>query len=828
MVLRPDEFTDAARQALHDSQQIVRRYRHTQWDAEHVLMALLEQPKGVVADTLAAIGADAEPLRQRLHALLERTPKANQPTNQIYQTPRASQLLYSAKAESERLQDDYISAEHLLIALTQDEQDPAARLLAAHGVTREAVYRALQSVRGAQRVTDPRAESRYNSMERFTIDLTQLAADGKLDPIVGRDAEVARVMQTLIRRTKNNPVLIGGAGVGKTAIAEGLAQRIVAGDVPAELKERRVLALDMGGLVAGAKFRGEFEERLKAVLDEVREAQREIILFIDEIHTVVGAGASEGAVDASNMMKPALARGELQALGATTEEEYRKYIERDAALERRFQPVLVEEPDEQTAVEMLKALRPRYESHHKLRVDDDALAAAVRLSARYISDRLLPDKAVDLIDEAASKLRIDAQLLPAHLKDAERRLRRLADDEAAAADIADYERAATLRAERIRLQAEFDAGRNEFGRNELGKNELGGSVSATDGATVRAEDIGSLVAIWTGIPVARLLESEADKLIHMEERLHERVVGQDDAISAVSDAIRRARAGLKDPKRPIGSFIFLGPTGVGKTELARALAEYMFDDEQNMVRLDMSEYMEKHAVSRLVGAPPGYVGYDEGGQLTEAVRRRPFRVILFDEIEKAHPDVFNMLLQILEDGRLTDGQGRTVDFRNTLVIMTSNLGTSEAGRRSAGFATGGGAQGRSDAARMRASVDDALRRAFRPEFLNRLDETIVFEPLTAEQVRRIVELLLQDMQARLAEHGVSITLTAAAQDWLADAGFDRAFGARPLRRAIQRHIENPLSKGIIAGEYAAGDEICVDAAEDGLVFDKVGEQAKAA
>ena len=807
MVLRPDEFTDAARQALHDSQQIVQRYRHTQWDAEHVLMALLEQQGGVVADVLATTGADARQILQPLHEAMERTPKANQQTNQIYQTPRASQLLYSAKTESERLQDDYISAEHLLIALTQNEQDPAARLLAAHGVTREAVYQALQSVRGAHRVTDPQAESRYRSLDRFTIDLTQLATDGNLDPIVGRDKEVARVMQTLIRRTKNNPVLIGGAGVGKTAIAEGLAQRIVSGDVPDELKDRRVLALDMGGLVAGSKFRGEFEERLKAVLDEVREAQREIILFIDEIHTVVGAGASEGAVDASNMMKPALARGELQAMGATTEEEYRKHIERDAALERRFQPVLVEEPDEDTAIEMLKALRPRYEAHHKLRVDDDALAAAVRLSARYIPDRLLPDKAVDLIDEAASKLRIDAQLLPAHLKDAEHRLRHLADDEAAAAELADYERAAKIRAERLRLQAEFDSERSAHN----------GAEGDQDYTVVRAEDIGSLVAIWTGIPVDRLLESEADKLLRMEERLHERVIGQDAAIVAVSDAIRRARAGLKDPNRPIGSFIFLGPTGVGKTELARALAEYLFDDEQNIVRLDMSEYMEKHAVSRLIGAPPGYVGYDEGGQLTEAVRRRPFRVILFDEIEKAHPDVFNALLQILEDGRLTDGHGRTVDFRNTLVIMTSNLGTAEASRRSAGFATGGG---QSDESRLRASVDDALRRAFRPEFLNRLDETIVFDPLSAEQVRRIVELLLADTQSRLQEHGVSIYPTDEALDWLADAGFDRKFGARPLRRAIQQHIENPLSRGIIAGEYGAGDVVHVDASEDGLAFSK--------
>ena len=805
MVLKPDDFTDAARQVLHDSQQLVQRYRHTQWDTEHVLMALLEQQQGVSADLLAAIGSDVQQLRQRLRALLEQTSRPSQPTDQIYQTPRIGRLLYGAKAEADRLQDDFISSEHLLIAMTQDEQDASARLLAEHGITKETVYQALQKVRGSHRVTDPQAESRYNSLERFTIDLTQLARESKLDPIVGRDDEVSRVMQVLIRRTKNNPVLIGGAGVGKTAIAEGLAQRIVAGDVPAELKGRRVLALDMGGLIAGAKFRGEFEERLKAVLDEVREAQREIILFIDEIHTVVGAGASEGAVDASNMMKPALARGELQAMGATTEEEYRKYIERDAALERRFQPVLVEEPDEETAVEMLKSLRPRYEAHHKLRLEDDALTAAVRLSARYISERLLPDKAVDLIDEAASKLRIDAQMLPAHLKDAEHRLRHLEDEESAAAEMAKYEHAAELRSERLRLQAEFDSERDN----------ISGRKGSRDYDVVHAEDIGSLVAAWTGIPVDRLLESEADKLLRMEERLHERVVGQDAAIVAVSDAIRRARAGLKDPNRPIGSFIFLGPTGVGKTELARALAEYLFDDEQNMVRLDMSEYMEKHTVSRLIGAPPGYVGYDEGGQLTEAVRRRPFRVILFDEIEKAHPDVFNALLQILEDGRLTDGHGRTVDFRNTLVIMTSNLGTSEASRRAAGFVT---TDTRSDSVRLRASVDDALRRTFRPEFLNRLDDTIVFEPLTQEQVRHIVDLMLREVETRVSEHGVSITLTDEAKDWISESGFDHTYGARPLRRSIQRHIENSLSRGIIAGEYAEGDTVQVDANDDGLVF----------
>ena len=816
MALRPDEFTDAARQTLVESQQAVKRFNHSQWDAEHVLITLLEQQEGVIADLLTEIGADVPRIRDRARQTLDALPTLSGGSSApIYQTPRLSRLLYAAKAESERLQDDYISIEHLLIAITSDSQDPAARLLADFGVTQEAVYQALQKVRGDRRVTDPRAESAYRSLERYSIDLTQLARDGKLDPIVGRDNEVARVMQTLIRRTKNNPVLIGGAGVGKTAIAEGLAQRIVAGDVPAELKERRVLALDMGSLVAGAKFRGEFEERLKAVMDEVTQAQGEIILFIDEIHTVMGAGAGEGSMDAANMMKPALARGELQALGATTEEEYRKRIERDAALERRFQPVLVEEPDEDTAFEMLTALRPRYEAHHKVRIQDDALKAAVRLSARYISDRLLPDKAVDLIDEAASKLRIDAQMLPAHLKETEHKLRHLESEETAAAEMADYERAAQLRSERLRLQADFDA--------ELA--ELGKPADAQPQDLVTAERIGSLIATWTGIPVDRLLESEADKLLHMEDNLSRRVIGQQDAIAAVSDAVRRARAGLKDPNRPIGSFIFLGPTGVGKTELARALAEYLFDDEQNLVRVDMSEYMEKHAVSRLIGAPPGYVGYDEGGQLTEAVRRRPFRVILFDEIEKAHPDAFNILLQILEDGRLTDGHGRTVDFRNTLVIMTSNLGAPDANGGPVGFTTGAT---RNQSDRLRASIHDALRRAFRPEFLNRIDDAIIFDPLTPEQIGKIVDLMLRELQERLQEHKVTITLTDAAKTWLADIGYDSKFGARPLRRAIERHIDNPLARGIIAGEFGEGDQVRIDAADNGLTFTKAASALTAA
>ena len=570
----------------------------------------------------------------------------------------------------------------------------------------------------------------------------------------------------------------------------------------------------MGAMVAGSKFRGEFEERLKSVMDEIKQAQGEIILFIDELHNVVGAGAAEGAIDASNMMKPALARGELQCVGATTEQEYTRYIEKDAALERRFQPILVEEPDMETTVEMLRALRPRYEAHHKVLIDDSALEAATRLSQRYISDRLLPDKAVDLIDEAASKIRIESQLLPPELQEKESRLRQLENEEEAASQRANYQRAAELRSERLRLQEEFDGEKGEL----LRERDID--------MVVDAQDIGRLVATWTGVPVDRLLESEATKLLHMEERLHERVIGQESAVSAVSDAIRRARAGLKDPRRPIGSFIFLGPTGVGKTELARALAEYMFDDEQNMVRIDMSEYGEKHTVSRLIGAPPGYVGFEEGGQLTEAVRRRPFRVVLFDEIEKAHPDVFNILLQILEDGRLTDGQGRTVDFANTVVAMTSNLGTTELGRPAFGFVRDSTAK--DEAIRLRSSIEDALKKTFRPEFLNRIDEIIIFDPLTSEQIQQIVDLMVKEVAARLLEHKVTISLTTAAKEWLAKEGFDPVYGARPLRRAVQRYVENPLSKRIIAGEFEPGNHVVADAGEAELTFNKAEEAVGAA
>ena len=798
MVLDPERFTEQTREIIGISQEIVRRYRHSQWDVEHVLMALLEQERSVPVEILKELGVSIEAMRDRLNSLLENAPKMATESPQIYVAPRAANMLRRAEAEAQRLNDEFISTEHLLIAVVQEDEGDAKRLMDEFKVDLERVYQALQRIRGGHRVTDARAESRYRSLEKYSIDLTQLASNGKLDPVVGRDPEIARAIQTLIRRTKNNPVLIGGAGVGKTAIAEGLAQCIVSGDVPEELQDRRVLALDIGAMVAGSKFRGEFEERLKAVMDEIKQAQGEIILFIDEIHTVVGAGAAEGAIDASNMMKPALSRGELQCVGATTEAEYRKYIEKDAALERRFQPILVEEPDVETAIEMLRALRPKYEAHHKVKVEDSGLDAAVKLSQRYISDRFLPDKAVDLIDEAASKIRIDSQRLPASLKDLEHEIKHLENEEEAAAQRADYQRATEVRADRLRLQAEYDQQKADV------LNGAGFDM------TVDAEGIGRLIATWTGIPVDRLLESEAERLLHMEDRLHERVVGQNDAIVAISDATRRARAGLKDPQRPIGSFIFLGPTGVGKTELARALAHYLFDDEQNMVRIDMSEYMEKHTVSRLIGAPPGYVGYDEGGQLTEAVRRRPFRVILFDEIEKAHPDVFNVLLQILEDGRLTDGHGRTVDFRNTLVIMTSNLGTG-AEERPVGFLRD---VDDDKMARLRVGIEDALKRTFRPEFLNRLDDIIIFEPLTQGQIKEIVDLIVNEVKERLSEHEATFTLTEAAKEWLADKGYDPDLGARPLRRAIERYLENPLAKMILAGEVNGTEEVLVDIGED--------------
>ena len=807
MVLRPEQFTEHAQEVLHSSQELVRRYSHNQWDVEHVLLALLELEGGIPGEILAELGVPADSVKTRLHQALEAAPKVVHDNNQIYATPRAARLLDNAKEESGRLRDEYIGADHLFIAATMDSQGDSAQVLKEFGIDQEKVYRALMRVRGAHRVDDPRAESRYRALEKYTVDLTKLAREGKLDPVVGRDDEIRQVMQTLTRRKKNNPVIIGEAGVGKTAVVEGLASRIVAGDVADSLKGRRVLALDLGAMVAGSKFRGEFEERLKSVMDEIKQAQREVILFLDEIHTMVGAGAAEGGIDASNLLKPALARGELQCVGATTSTEYRKYIEKDTALERRFQPIYLEEPSVEETVEILKVLRARYEAHHKVTISDSALVAAARLSDRYVTGRQLPDKAVDFIDEAASKLRIDAESLPSHIKVMEERIRGLVDQEEAAAQRSEYEQAAELRTDRLRLEEEYEPEKQRL----LAERRVDMLVDEAD--------IAELVSKWTGIPSGRLLEGEPERLVHMEDGLHQRVIGQDEAVTAVSEALRRSRSGLSDPRRPIGSFMFLGPTGVGKTELAKALAEFLFDDERNMVRVDMSEYMERHTVSRLIGAPPGYVGYEEAGQLTEAVRRRPYRVLLFDEIEKAHPDVFNVLLQILDDGRLTDGQGRTVDFRNTVVIMTSNLGTEGLRRQPFGFRTDG-RNGDVDEKNLRGSVNDALKRAFRPEFLNRIDETIIFHPLTQEQIVRVVDLMVEDVQKRLEDRGITFELTPEAGRWLAEEGFDPVFGARPLRRAIQRHLENPLSKGILANEYHAGDHVVVDAGDAGLVLTK--------
>ncbi len=806
MVLSPEKFTEQARQVLSDSQTIVRRYRHSQWDVEHVLLALLELESGLPADILGKLGISADPVRDRVREALGNFPKMATETTQIYATPRAAQMLDNARVEAEHMKDEFIGTEHLLIAATMERDGEAHHVLKEAGIDQENVYRALMQVRGSHRIDDPRAESKYRSLERYSIDLTALAAEGKLDPVVGRDEEVKRVMQTLTRRRKNNPVVIGDAGVGKTAIAESLAQRIKAGDVPGVLKDRRLLALDMGALVAGSKFRGEFEERLKSVMDEVKDAGGEVILFIDEIHTVVGAGGAEGSIDASNLLKPALQRGELQCIGSTTTEEYRKYIERDPALERRFQPIYLEEPTVDETIEILRALRPRYEAHHKVRIEDSALIHAARLSSRYIADRRLPDKAVDLIDEAASKIRIDVDSLPDHLKENEQRIQELVNEEEASSQRADYETAAQLRTDRLRLEQEYSGEREEWLKSR--KTDM----------VVDEQDIAQLIELWTGIPTSRLLEEEAEKLLHMEERLHERVIGQQEAVVVVSDAIRRARSGLSDPKRPIGSFIFLGPTGVGKTELARTLSWFLFDDDANMIRVDMSEYMEKHTVSRLIGSPPGYVGFDDGGQLTEAVRRHPFRVILFDEIEKAHPDVFNILLQILEDGRLTDGHGRTVDFRNAVVIMTSNLGTNQLDRQPFGFHKE--ENGSIDQGRVREAVQDALKKSFRPEFLNRIDEIVIFNALTKEQIQEIVELMVADVKSRLTDREITFELTQDAFELLAMEGYDPSFGARPLRRAVQRYLENPLAKAILTGEFQTGAHVLVGSDGKALTFEE--------
>ena len=804
MVFKTDDFTEQAQEILANSQNLVHQYKHSQWDVEHIFMGLLELEDGLPVKILYELNIDVEDLKNKLGQYLSKNPKVAESVSQIYASPRAVTLLGRAKEEAKRLNDDFVGTEHLFIAVVQEDKGETSLILSEFSIELENVYKALQELRGGHRVTDQRAESRYRSLERFTIDLTDLARKGQLDPVIGRDQEIGRVVQTLIRRTKNTPVLIGGAGVGKTAIAEGLAQLIILEDVPDSLIDRRVLSLDMAALVAGSKFRGEFEERLKAVLDEIKQSKGEVVLFIDAVHTVVGAGAGEGSIDASNMMKPALARGELQAIGATTEAEYRQHIEKDAALERRFQPVIIDEPDEETANAMLKALRPRYEAHHKVTISDKALEVAVSLSKRYVTGRLLPDKAVDLIDEASSKLRIDAQTMPRGLKDKENSIKDLRNQEESAAQRGDYQTAAELRSKSMRLTEEFE------------KEKVGSPVKINTDMVVDSDQIAEVIAAITGIPVNRLLENEADKLLNMEDRLHKRVIGQDLGVRVVSNAVRRARTGLKDPQRPIGSFMFLGPTGVGKTELARALAEYLFDDQENMVRIDMSEYMESHTVSRLIGAPPGYVGYGEGGQLTEAVRRRPFRVILFDEIEKAHPDIFNILLQLLEDGRLTDGEGRTIDFRNTLIIMTSNLGTGDGNKKGFGFVKENDLD--IEIEKYRDSIQSSLKKAFRPEFLNRVDEFVIFDPLTRKQIEEIVDMMVHEIRLRLKDHKITINLTKKAKSKIAELGYDPELGARPLRRMILKLIQNPISKLILENKLNNVDSVNIEVKSNTLLF----------
>jgi ATP-dependent Clp protease ATP-binding subunit ClpC len=816
--MKQERFTEQAQEALAASQELVRQYKHSQWDVEHILLALLQQEKGLVGDIFAELGVDLEAVKQEVAAALEKTPKVSYDTGQLYATPRIANLIRAAGEEADRLKDEFIGTEHLLIAIAREQRGEAAEILKRLGIDQEKVYAALQKLRGGHRVTDARAESKYRSLQKYGRDLTEMAREGKLDPVIGREDEIKRVMQILSRRTKNNPVIVGEAGVGKTAIAEGLAQKIVADDVPDSLKGRKVIALDMGALVAGSKFRGEFEERLKAVMDEVRQSKGEVILFIDEMHTVVGAGAAEGSIDASNMLKPALAHGELQCVGATTLDEYRKFIEKDKALERRLQPVFITEPSVEATIEILKGLRPRYEAHHKVKITDGALEAAARLSQRYIADRHLPDKAIDLIDEAASKLRIETESAPPEVKSLEQKLKQLTNEEEAASQRQDFERSAELKSERLRLEEEYNKAKAKWLKEEK-LDEV-----------VDEEDIAQLISKWTGIPISQMLEGEAEKLLHMEERIHERLVNQEEAVTAISEAIRRSRAGLKDPQRPIGSFIFLGPTGVGKTELAKTLARFLFDDENAMVRLDMSEYQERHTVSRLIGAPPGYVGYDEGGQLTEAVRRRPYRVILLDEVEKAHPEVFNSLLQILDDGRLTDGHGRTVDFKNTVVIMTSNVGAELIRRQmSMGFAAKQESKGQKlDYETMKERVLVEMKKTFRPEFINRIDEIIVFHQLTEEQLRQIVELLVKELQERLADRKLSIELSDKAKAWLVKEGYDPVYGARPLRRAIERYVENPLSSKLLGGEFKEGDTVKVDLGDKGLAFTLKGKTKAAA
>jgi len=801
-MMRFDRFTERAQEAAQRAAEIIQRYGHNQIDTEHILLALIEQPGGVIPQILEKLNVSSAALTERLDATLKASPKANifgGGAGQIFITPRVKRIIDLANEEANRLKDEYISTEHIFLAILTERNTPAARILESAGLTRDRVYAAIQDLRGGQRVTDPQAETRYRTLEKYSRDMTQLAREGKLDPVIGRDTEILRLIQILSRRTKNNPVLIGEAGVGKTAIVEGLAQKIANNDVPEILAGRKVVALDLSGMIAGSRFRGEFEERLKSAIEEVQRSDGEIILMIDELHTVVGAGAAQGAMDASNMLKPALARGELQCIGATTLDEYHKFIEKDAALERRFAPIYVEEPSVEDTIAMLQGLRDRYEAHHKVRFSDDALVAAARLANRYVTDRHLPDKAIDLMDEAAAKLRVALYSLPDDLKAMKNDIERLHAEEEQAGLERDYERAAEKKAERMRIEEDFNTQREDW-ETDHQLDEV-----------VDVDDIAEVVNQWTGIPLTQMMESEAEKLLHMEERLHERIIGQEEAIHAVSDAIRRARSGLKDPARPIGSFIFIGPSGVGKTELAKALAWFMFDDEDSLVRIDMSEYREQHTVSRLFGAPPGYVGYEEGGQLTEAVRRRPYRVILFDEVEKAHPEVWNALLQILDDGRLTDGQGNVVDFRNTVLIMTSNLGTEYV--RKGG--TLGFLQQKADDEEREShdKIEKALKGTFRPEFLNRIDEIIMFSPLSVDEMVSIVDLQMKEVLERLSEHNISVELTDAARSWLAKVGYDPDFGARPLHRAIQKYLESPLSMQLLAGDFKEGVSVLVDVDE---------------
>ncbi|HVR61131.1 MAG TPA: ATP-dependent chaperone ClpB [Polyangia bacterium] len=871
--MRLDKLTNKAQEALQHAQELAEQRGHQEMTPEHLLASLLTQEQGIAGALLRKVGVDTDGLLRATERALQDLPQVRGTTADVYVGNRLKAALDSATQQSKEFKDEYVSSEHMLLALIEKDHGAASRVLREAGVKKDNLLHALAEVRGSQRVTDPEAEGKYQSLEKYTRDLTELARRGKLDPVIGRDEEIRRSMQVLARRTKNNPVLIGDPGVGKTAIVEGIALRIAAGDVPDSLKDKRILSLDLGALIAGTKFRGEFEDRLKAVLKEVTAAEGAVILFIDELHTLVGAGAAEGAVDAANMLKPALARGDLRCIGATTLDEYRKHIEKDKALERRFQPVFVGEPSLPDAVAILRGLRERYEVHHGIRIRDSALVAAVRLSDRYISGRQLPDKAIDLVDEAASRLKMQIDSLPEPIDQLERRLTSLAIEEQALAkekDDASRKRLSTITAEMAELREQVDGMKSVWQRErqviaELRKlkedietarteadlaqrrgeltraaerrfgriPELEKQIAAKDAELkaaqkqgsflreeVTEEDIATVVSKWTGIPVDKMLEGEQARLIHMEDRLHGRVIGQNEAVVAIANAVRRARAGLQDPNRPIGSFIFLGPTGVGKTELARALADFLFDDETHMVRIDMSEYMEKHAVSRLIGAPPGYVGYDQGGQLTEAVRRRPYSVVLFDEIEKAHPDVFNTLLQLLDDGRLTDGQGRTVDFRNTVIIMTSNVGSHLVGEA-----------GDWDQESVQSRVMEELRRTFRPEFLNRVDDIVVFHKLGRAEIDRIVDLQLERLRKLLRERDLQIELSNDARAFLADRGYDPAYGARPLKRALQRYVQDPLAKLLLRGEFIPGDTIvamrpkvvdpvATPAAEEQLVFVK--------